>query len=255
VIKLLNLLLNENMKIYRRLRTWILMAIVILLTCTVLLLLHFIEPLPESGISRTIWDGISVAGANLIFLCTIFTVVIAADSVAGEFSSGTIKLLLIRPASRSKILLSKYVATMLFAIVLILLLFITAFLVSGILAGFNHIGDAAAGHVLAIYGSSCKEMLLIVTLAFMLSTVFRSSSLAIGASLGLLFIGPLLVDLIAKYAWAKYYLFSNTLSQYVNHNPLIDGLTLPFSIGILLAYFLIFNVLSWLIFAKRDVAA
>jgi ABC-2 type transport system permease protein len=98
-------------------------------------------------------------------------------------------------------------------------------------------------------------MLMIVTLAFMLSTVFRSSSLAIGIALGLLFIGPLLVGLIAKYAWAKYYLFSNTLSQYVNDSPMIEGLTLQFSIGILLVYFLVFNLLSWVIFVKRDVAA
>jgi ABC-2 type transport system permease protein len=253
---LLNLLLNENMKIYRRLRTWILMAIIVILTTTVLLIIHFTEPsLSEAGINRTLWDGVSVAGANLIFLCTIFTVIIAADSVAGEFSSGTIKLLLIRPASRSKILLSKYAATLLFAIVLICTLFISAFLISGILEGFSHLADGTAGHVLAIYGSSSIEMLLIVTLAFMLSTVFRSSSLAIGMSLGLLFIGPLLVQLIAKYSWAKYYLFSNTLSQYVNHTPLMEGLTLPFSIGILLAYFLLFNLLSWVIFTKRDVAA
>lgn len=200
---MLNLIMNENMKIYRRLRTWILMALVALLTITVLLLLHFVEPVPESGVSRTLWDGISIAGANLIFLCTIFTVVIAADSVAGEFSSGTIKLLLIRPATRSKILFSKYVTTLFFAIVLILLLFISAFIMSGILSGFDSLGDSQAMDVLAIYGSSCLEMLLIVTLAFMLSTVFRSSSLAIGASLGLLFIGPLLVGLIAKYEWAK----------------------------------------------------
>jgi ABC-2 type transport system permease protein len=253
---LLNLLLNENMKIYRRLRTWILMAIIVILTCTVLLIIHFSDPsLSEAGISRTLWEGVSVAGANLIFLCTIFTVIIAADSVAGEFSSGTIKLLLIRPASRSKILMSKYVATLLFAIALILILFISAFLISGILEGFGHLGDGTAGHVLAIYGSSGIEMLLIVTLAFMLSTVFRSSSLSIGVALGLLFIGPLLVGLIAKYAWAKYYLFSNTLSQYVNDSPMIEGLTLQFSIGILLVYFLVFNLLSWVIFVKRDVAA
>ncbi|QGQ95300.1 ABC transporter permease [Paenibacillus psychroresistens] len=253
---MLNLLLNENMKIYRRMRTWIMMAVIVILTLTVLLIGHFEAPsLSEAVISRTLWHGISVAGANLIFLCTIFTVVIGADSVAGEFSSGTIKLLLIRPASRAKILLSKYVSMLVFAIVLILILLISAFLISGILEGFSSIADGTAGHVLAIYGTSSIEMLLIVTLAFMLSTVFRSSSLAIGMSLGLLFIGPLLVLLIAKYSWAKYYLFSNTLTQYVNHDPLIDGLTLNFSIGVLLAYFIIFNLLSWVIFIKRDVAA
>ncbi|MFD2875395.1 ABC transporter permease [Paenibacillus rhizoplanae] len=41
----------------------------------------------------------------------------AADSVAGEFTWGTIKLLLIRPWSRSKILLSKYISLVIFSLV------------------------------------------------------------------------------------------------------------------------------------------
>lgn len=40
----------------------------------------------------------------------IFTIILAADSIAGELSGGTFKLLLIRPASLSKILLSKYIS-------------------------------------------------------------------------------------------------------------------------------------------------
>jgi ABC-2 type transport system permease protein len=253
---LLNLIRNENMKIYYRLRTWILMAIIFILTCTVLIVIHSSAPsLTEIGLDRSLWDGVSVAGANLIFLCTIFTVIIAADNVAGEFSGGTIKLLLIRPASRAKILLSKYISTLLFSIVLLLILFTTAFLLSGLLEGFATKSTDDVSQVLGTYGCSIVEMIIIVTLAFMLSTVFRSSSVAIALSISFLFIGPLLVGLIAKYSWAKYYLFSNTLTQYLHHSPMISGMTLPFSICVLLAYFMLFNLLSLVIFIKRDVVA
>jgi ABC-2 type transport system permease protein len=90
----------------------------------------------------------------------------------------------------------------------------------------------------------------------MLSTVFRSSSLAIGLSLGIMFIGPTVAVFLTRYSWAKYYLFENTdLKQYLTDSPRIEGMTLQFSIIVLLVYFIIFNALSWTIFKKRDVAS
>jgi ABC-type transport system involved in multi-copper enzyme maturation permease subunit len=35
----------------------------------------------------------------------------------------------------------------------------------------------------------------------------------------------------------------------------VEGMTLQFSISVLVIYFLVFNLLSWSIFMKRDVAA
>jgi ABC-2 type transport system permease protein len=74
-----------------------------------------------------------MTAVNLITMVTIFTVIVAAESVAGEFSGGTIKMLLIRPASRSKILLSKYISIFTFAVLLLAVLFGSAFLVSVLL--------------------------------------------------------------------------------------------------------------------------
>lgn len=62
--------------------------------------------------------------SDRFFLNTIFTALVAADSVAGEFTWGTIKLLLIRPWSRSKILLSKYISMVLFSLFSTLLLIV-----------------------------------------------------------------------------------------------------------------------------------
>jgi ABC-2 type transport system permease protein len=304
------------MKIYRRLRTWMLMLALIVLTSTLLILIHNDTPALENGnwkaevqqqiaeekrfmedkntsastkaevanliklneyrltndippTDRSVWGGVLNA-ANLIILVTIFTVVIAADSVAGEFSSGTIKLLLIRPASRSKILLSKYIPILIFSVLLLGVLFGSAFLLSGLLEGFKDIGIAhiymdkdhvihqvsIISHVIHTYGYKCVDLIMIVTMAFMLSTVFRSSSLAIGISLGLLFVGSGIVDLLSRYNWSKYYLFANTdLTQYLNNKPVVEGMTLQFSLAVLVVYFILFNVLSWSIFKKRDVAA
>jgi ABC-2 type transport system permease protein len=316
VIKLLNLLLNENMKIYRRLRTWILVAVVIVITTTMLIIIHNTNKVPQANgdwkttiqhqidnnkilfeqtklpsdkvelkaklnvdqyrlehnkppTDRSLWGGVLNA-VSLISLVTIFTVVIAADSVAGEFSGGTIKMLLIRPVSRSKILLSKYIATFAFSVLLLVVLFGSSFLISGMLEGFRDVGApyiyAASdgivhevnmvGHLLSTYGYQCIELIMIVSVAFMISTVFRSSSIAIAFSIGMLFLGYAIGAFLTNYSWTKYYLFSNIdLTQYLNGSPRIAGMTLQFSIIVLICYFLIFNVLSWGVFKKRDVGA
>lgn len=53
----------------------------------------------DSGGQTTLWDSVMLTASFTFYLCTIFSVIVAADSVAGEFSWGTIKLLLIRPWS------------------------------------------------------------------------------------------------------------------------------------------------------------
>lgn len=63
----------------------------------------------------------------------------AGDSLAGEFSTGTIKLLLIRPASRLKILLSKYASMIMFGLLLLVILFVVSVSVNGLLYRFGHV--------------------------------------------------------------------------------------------------------------------
>lgn len=91
-------------------------------------------------------------------------------------------------------------------------------------------------------------------MAFMISSAFRSSALAIG--LFALFAGAILPELLQPYAWSKYLLFANIdLSQYLTGRPYQEGMTLSFSIAVLAAYFAAFNLVSWLVFTRRDVAA
>ncbi len=65
-----------------------------------------------------VWTFVQDA-SNLISLAGLFTIIISAGIVASEFNWGTIKLLLIRPINRSKILASKYLTVILFALFLI----------------------------------------------------------------------------------------------------------------------------------------
>ncbi|MGV3465973.1 MAG: ABC transporter permease [Heyndrickxia sp.] len=208
--------------------------------------------------------------SDLITFAGLFTIIIAAGIVASEFGWGTIKLLLIRPIKRSKILLSKYATIILFGVLMTAILFVSAALVGLILFGTGtgsniHLAYAN-GHVVEQsmllylvkkFLLSSIDVLMLATMAFMISAVFRNSSLAIGISIFLLVMGANVTALLSmKFEWAKYILFANTnLMQYVDGVPMVKGMTLGFSITMLLIYFIIFHILAFGVFTKRDVAA
>jgi ABC-2 type transport system permease protein len=61
--------------------------------------------------------------------------------------------------------------------------------------------------------------------------------------------------LLSRYTFAKYLLFFNTnLEMYDNGTPIIEGMTLGFSIFIIIGYMIAILALSFYVFKKRDVA-
>lgn len=315
----ISLIRNENMKIYRRPRTWVMFSILVaaLILMTVLMkyfdgptgdaqqadwrqqveysiqlskaeLAQISNDAPDSYVKytkerimeleyalanninpyeQTLWSTMDEL-AIVIGLVTVLTIVVAGDMIAAEFSWGTIKLLLIRPATRTKILVNKYISTLLFSFVLLIVMFIVSFILGAVTEGLTgisqvdlYIKDGAVHEramvvkVLQTYGFQVVSLIMYVTLAFMISSAFRSSTMAIAFSLGLMLIGNTIVGILSGYSWIKYVLFANIdLSQYFIGTPLRPDMTLGFSIMILAAYFIVFHLISWLIFIKRDVA-
>ncbi|WP_274361846.1 ABC transporter permease [Paenibacillus thermotolerans] len=308
-----NLILNENMKIYKRSRTWVMAAILVVLVAVVCIIMkqtgfgagdwrtnlenqkasieQAMKDMPagwadSEGMAKemklidyrlanhipptetTFWGVVWIL-SNMVLLVTIFTVVVAGDSIAGEFTGGTVKLLLIRPVSRHKIVISKYISALLFSLLMLVILLISAIAVSALLFGTEGAtapylffdGDtiqerSILTHTLLTYGLKCVELLMVVTISFMISAVFRSSSLAIGLSMFILMAGSLVTQFLSQYSWGKYWLFANTdLSQYIEGRPLIEGMTLPFSLAVLAVYYILLAGTSLIVFRKRDVAA
>ncbi|WP_245995831.1 ABC transporter permease [Paenibacillus taihuensis] len=258
----LQLVRNENMKIYRRIGTWIMLGIILLLVIVSSSLTRWLSE------KETMWTVMNGIDQLMYYLITIFTVVISAESVAGEFSSGTIKLLLIRPWSRSKILLSKYISLLLFALVQTLLMFVSSFVLNLILFGYND--SATANEALGVLNSAHPffymiqayvldyiGLIMIVTFSFMLSTIFRSGGLAIGLSMFIYFFGLIASGILMslKYKWVEYLLFLHlNLKQYLQSSEIAHHMTLGFSLAVLAGYYIIFIGVTWLIFNKRDVA-
>lgn len=75
---------NENIKIYSRARTWIMLIILAVFSAFLPALMYFTTDNPASRLG--VWDSFQMIVSVVFFLNTIFVVVIAADSVAGEFT-------------------------------------------------------------------------------------------------------------------------------------------------------------------------
>lgn len=210
----------------------------------------------------------TIENSGLLSVVSLLTIIIAAGIVANEFRWGSIKLLLIRPISRTKILISKYIAVLLFALITLLFLLIINWITGALffgVEGFNpdivlskdggYEAVSVISEVVSGYGYGLVNLVMMTTFAFMISAVFRNSALAIGTAIFLMFAGNTIVTAFAERPFAKYILFANTnLKQYADGNVWIEGMTLGFSITVLIVYYLIFIALAWVFFVQRDVA-
>ncbi|MNN22915.1 ABC-2 family transporter protein [compost metagenome] len=101
------------------------------------------------------------------------------------------------------------------------------------------------------------DLFVITIISFMISTVFRSGGIAIGLSMFILFTKGIFTMLFnpVRYPWAKYALFTNMdLSQYQSGWNQVEGMSIGFSSIILAIYVILFLLISWIVFNKRDVA-
>lgn len=197
----------------------------------------------------------------------IFMIVVAASIVSGEFGTGTIKMLLTRPIARWKVLLSKLLTTVLYGVTLIASGIAVAAVVSFILFP----GDAAFT-LSVVNGEVVKEAyettfvettlyalasnLMMVLFAFMLGSVFGSSTLAVSLALVLTLMGSTIMMFLSQYDFAKYIWIANDFAYYApGSTPMIEDLTFGFSLVVNLVYAVIFLVITFGYFTRRDITA
>ncbi len=206
---------------------------------------------------------------SLMMVITLFTIIVAASIVSSEFSTGTIKMLLTRPISRAKILTSKLITVILYGLLLLALNLGVGYLISVILfepGNSIHLSyingqiveESAWGALAYTQLLSFGDFFMSILFAFMIGTVFRSSSLAIGLTMGISLMGSLVVMFLAKYEIVKYiWITHSDLTQHQYGNYFVEGIsfTMPFSLTVLAVYAALFLFFSYFTFMKRDVTA
>ncbi|EIT83901.1 putative protein yhcI [Fictibacillus macauensis ZFHKF-1] len=219
-----------------------------------------------SPFETTVWKFVKDT-SYINSLIGLFVLIIASESVSKEFSQGTIKMLLIRPYHRWKILLSKLVTVILFALSAFMVVLVFSWLVGGLLYGFGGFGQpyviedhgqvatAIYSHyVLKSIGLEVIEFVFLILLTFMISTLFKSSALAITTSICTLFIGNIGVILLSAKAWAKYIFIAHMgLTGYLDGSAPFEGVTLSYSLIVLSLYSVLFLAIMFIFFQRRDV--
>lgn len=207
---------------------------------------------------------------ELFIIITI--VLIAGAIVSDEFNKGTIKSLLVRPYSRTKILLAKFITVLIIVLFIMVVTVILQFIIGGILFGFdslsipNVVYNFKTGKIMEVgilKSIICTGLgklpiyVLLGTLAFALSTLFNNTAVAITITL-LGYMASSMVNQFAYYydmEWLKFFVTPNwDFTQFFYGNlPLIKGMSIPLSIIICLVYFVIMIIPTFVVFNKRNI--
>ena len=206
-----------------------------------------------------------------IFLIVV-VVMIAGTIVSEEFNKGTIKLLLVKPYTRNKILMAKAITTLIMIIFIIVVTLVMQILIGGIIFGFGSLSEPVVAYnfntntmeemnIFANLGvqtlTQLPMIILLATLAFAISTLFTNSTLAITISL-LGFMSASIINQLAigyDLQFMKYFVTMNwDLSIYANGAlPYMEGMSMTMSIIICVVYFLIMMIPTFIVFKKRNI--
>lgn len=202
----------------------------------------------------------------------ILVLMVSSSIICDEFKDGTIKLLLIKPYSRGKILLSKYLTTIIVVLVSVLMLIITQFIIGGSIfkfEGFNVpvvvynfnssklIEYSVIEYMLIRIIAKIPFLLVLIGISMFLSVLFNSLIISITMPLMLYMFSPTLMYLTEQYKlhFMKYLININwNLEDYLfGQLPKLSFINLKFSVIIMGVYLLVLFLGMLIIFKKKNI--
>jgi ABC-2 type transport system permease protein len=266
-------ILVELVKLLRRPRTWVSVALLCALPAIVAVFLAVTEVGPAPGeepvfLSAVLANGALFPAAALAIVLPVFlpvaVAVIGGDAIAGESASGMLRYLLIRPVGRTRLLVAKLVAMVVFLLIAVVAVAISAYALGTTLFG------AEPGAVTSVSGISLTKTELVLRLvatmlyvgvsmlgvgaiALFLSTVTDSSLGATLGALAALVASQVLVTLDAAGA-VRPYLPTRYWFAWIDffRDPILWR-DIERGLAIQGVYVAVFLALAWANFATKDV--
>ncbi|GAA2407511.1 ABC transporter permease [Streptomyces pulveraceus] len=234
---------------------------------------HGSSPGPGGGGGPAFLSQVTNNGLFLVFAALAVTLpvflpmavgVVAGDSVAGEASAGTLRYLLVAPAGRTRLLLTKYASVLVFCLVATLVVALSALAVgallfplgevttiSGTRIGFGE-GLLRAGLIAVVVAASLTGF---AAIGLFVSTLTGSGIAAMAATVGLL-ITVQIMDGIPQLSALHPYLFPHYWMSYA------DLLRAPVywdevvrNLGLQGVYAAVFGSAAWARFTTKDITA
>ncbi|MGI6538574.1 MAG: ABC transporter permease subunit [Caldicoprobacterales bacterium] len=210
---------------------------------------------------------------NYSVFITLFAVLIGGWLIASEFQQGTIRLLMIRPKSRIKILMAKFIS----AIVICVIIYISGSLLNavtnGICFGFSDFAFpnyTISGEINFVSYYLPKMLACIIPIifgysfAFLLSVLIKNAAVAIAIPVAGFIGGSILMATLSYGGAARWIAYTplpymqlssifiqDSLIQYYIRNGMPINLT--YGIMLMIVLSAIFVILSSVLFEKRDI--
>lgn len=277
---MLNLLGLELYKIFKRPRTFISFAIVASIAWVIQLAMtaggkDFLD-FGMQGITEQfdlqgkILNGYLVAYLilqSLLVHIPLLVALVAGDALAGEANMGTLRLILVRPISRAKIVVVKFFASVIYSLMLIVWLAVVALFLSILFFGKGDLINLKSDTVIIIlsndvmwrYGLAfcfaALAMTTIVSLSMFLSAFTDNAIGPIVATMGVVVVLTILTNLeLPLFNLIKPYLFTTHMIGWKGFfdDPIPWG-AISKSCGVLAAYTLGLLFATIFYFNKKDI--
>ncbi|MFC7896325.1 ABC transporter permease [Streptomyces sp. NPDC057381] len=202
--------------------------------------------------------------ATLPFFLPMAVGVVAGDAIAGESSAGTLRYLLVAPAGRTRLLLTKYATVIAFCLAATLVVAVSALAVGALLfpvgdlitiSGTRITYAEGLGRALLIALVVAASLVGVAALGLFVSTLTGSGIAAMATTVGLVITVQILdqipqLDALQPYFFSHYWLsFADLMREPVYWDDLTRNL------GLQALYAAVFGSAAWARFTTKDITA
>jgi ABC-2 type transport system permease protein len=265
----------ELIKLVRRPRTWVSIALLCALPAMVAVFLAVTKIGPAPGkepafLSAVLANGSLLPAAALALVVPLFlpvaVAVMAGDSIAGEASGGMLRYLLMRPVGRTRLLLAKLVALVVFMVAAVVAVAVSSYVLGrmlfpaqpGAASAISASGTPLSTtqltlRIVAAVGYVAVSMLAVAAIGLFLSTITDSSLGAALGALAALVASQILVALDAAGA-VRPYLPTRYWFAWLDffRDPILWR-DIERGLAIQAVYVAVFLAMAWANFATKDV--
>ena len=217
------------------------------------------------GILLNVFDEYSI-------FIIIFIIMIAGGIVSSEFEKGTVKMLLVKPYKRGKILLAKYIVSLLMILFIFVITVVFQVIVGGVVFGFDSLSIPAVvynfdtnsvvtynmfEYVLIIAVNKLPIYVLLTTLAFALSSIFANTVIAVVLPILGNVASAVINQLASMYSIRQLAVFPTLnwdFTQFLfGRLSAYEFTSLGFAVCVCVVYWVIMVSVAWIAFRKREI--
>ena len=287
-----SLLKIELFKVFRRPRTYIAFIAVWAIVSLIQVAIYVDGAKYIDFVLKDVKDNFDVIGnpLNGYFVCFIILqtllihvplliALVSADMIAGEANMGTLRLLITKPISRTKLLLSKFLASSVYAVILLIWIAILGLFLSMLIFGTDGLLNAKSYEIIILNGNdifwryilafafAAIALITVAALGFFFSIFAENSLGPIVATMSVIIVFTILTTLdIPLFQSVKHLFFTSHMIGWKGFFEMkldADGVSIPGTIrnlpavlrsaGVLLLHTFLFVGGAIFIFNRKDV--